>query len=66
MPNETAEAIEWAMSQYIEDDGIKIYVIKDGKINNHLLVDFVRKYFNDNDIEYSTFSFDDLKPFLSN
>ena len=66
MPNETAEAIEWAMSQYIEDDGIKIYVIKDGKINNHLLVDFVRKYFNDNGIEYSTFSFDDLKPFLSN
>ena len=47
MPNETKDAVMWALSQ-----------------GDHDLVDRVREYFNDNGIEYETFSFDDLVPFL--
>ena len=53
MPEETKQAIEWALTQLDE-------------IHNSDLVDKVREYFNNNEIEYETFSFDDLIPFLPN
>jgi hypothetical protein len=49
MPNETKDAVLWALSQ-----------------GEHGLVDKVREYFNNNEIEYETFTFDDLIPFLPN
>ena len=52
MPEETKQAIEWALTQLDE-------------IQNSDLVDKVREYFNNNEIEYETFSFDDLIPFLA-
>ena len=45
-------AIQWAISQFTELP------------TNHELVDKVREYFNENGIEYNTFSYDDLEPFL--
>ena len=63
---ETQQAVEWALQQYIVDEfGEKKYVQNEGKLDRHMLVDFVRQYFNDHNIEYSTFSFEDLKPFLN-
>ena len=66
MPEQTQQAIEWALQQSIEVDGFVNRVKDEGSenINHQLLVDYVRKYFNDNNIEYGTFSFDDLKPYL--
>jgi len=55
MPNETVQAVEWALSQ----EGVDIE-------QPWTFVDKVRQYFNDNSIQYSTFSFDDLTPFLIN
>jgi len=57
------EAVNWALQQYYEDVEGKHYVTKD---NPTLLVDTVRQYFNINNIEYSTFSYADLEPYLSN
>jgi len=62
--SEIKKAVEWALSQEIIDDGMKVKVNDSGSINNHLLVDFVREYYNDNDIEYRTFDFNDLKKYL--
>lgn len=65
MPTETKQAVEWALQQSVEIDMVTHYVKDEkGNIDHHLLVDFVRQYFNDNNIEYSTFSFEDLKPYL--
>lgn len=50
MPIETKQAVDWALQQ------VENY--------NYELVDKVREYFNDNNIEYTTFSFDDLTPYL--
>ena len=62
MPKETKQAIEWAITQSIVDEfGEEIQV----KNNNHLIVDFTRKYFNENNIEYYSFSYEDLEPFLN-
>ena len=65
MPIETRQAIVWAKKQCIENEFGKTCVVEDGEINSHLLVDFVRKYFNEHNIEYSTFSYDDLIPYLN-
>jgi len=51
MPKETELAVNWAIEQLEE-------------VNRHDLVDKVREYFNENKIEYGTFSFSDLKPYL--
>lgn len=59
MPQETQQAVDWALQQ-TDDDGNPIT-----KDNHQALVDKVRQYFNDNAIEYSTFSYKDLEPFLS-
>ncbi|CAM3774547.1 hypothetical protein ALCH109712_03135 [Alkalicoccus chagannorensis] len=53
MPEQTKKAIEFAKSNE-EYNG-----------TNHSLVDLVRKYFNDNNINYSSFSYKDLEPFLN-
>lgn len=52
MPEETQAAVDWAVSQL--DEGY----------DHGDLVDKVREYFNENDIEYSTFSYADLAPYL--
>lgn len=55
MPKQTKDAIHWALEQ-------KDYF--GNKISLNELVDYVRKYFNENGVEYKTFSFADLKPYL--
>lgn len=67
MPNETKIALGWSFDQFLTDEFESKHYVKDvdGEINTHLLVDFTRKYFNDNNIEYGTFSYDDLKPLLT-
>ena len=52
-------AVEWALTQ-IDHDGLEIT-----KNTPHALVEKVRLYLNDNNIEYSTFSYDDLVPLLN-
>lgn len=62
MPMETKQAIDWALNQTYENEfGEKEKVEND----NQMIVDYVRKYFNDNNIEYDTFSFKDLEPLLN-
>ena len=58
MPNETKQAIEWALTQQTET-GASITVEL-----RHELVDMVREYFNVKNIEYNSFSYDDLIPYL--
>lgn len=66
MPEETKEAIEWALEQCVIDEEFGQYCVKNnGYIEKHLLVDFVRQYFNENNIQYETFSYLDLEPFLN-
>jgi len=60
MPVEILLAIEWALQQ---KDSEGNFITKN---NAHDLVDKVREYFNINNVEYSTFSYDDLIPYLSN
>lgn len=64
MPKETKEAVEATLGYCEVIEGFDYCVIDDGKLNSHLLVSVVRDYFNKNDIEYSTFSFKDLKEFI--
>jgi len=53
MPQETQAAVEWALQQ----EGVTLE-------HPHTLVDAVRRYFNEHNIEYQTFSFEDMLPFL--
>lgn len=61
MPNDTLQAVEWALQQTFDIDG-EIYNIT--KNTPSYLVDKVREYFNDNNIQYNTFSYKDLLPYL--
>jgi hypothetical protein len=62
MPKETQQALQWALQQtYQTFDGSSIIVTKD---DSSQLVDKVRQYFNDNNITYTTFSYNDLIPYL--
>jgi len=54
MPTQTKQAIQWAFEEFGGMD----------KCSEHMLVDKVREYFNENNIEYGTFSYDDLVPCL--
>jgi hypothetical protein len=57
-----AKAVEWALTQtYSPFEGINLPITKDTPTE---LVDKVREYFNENDIEYDTFSYDDLVLYL--
>lgn len=53
MPEQTLQAIEWALNQ----EGVS-------KDSPHELVDKTREYFNINSVTYNSFSYDDLKPYL--
>ncbi|MFS8652611.1 MAG: hypothetical protein FWJ66_11980 [Caldibacillus sp.] len=63
MPKETIDAIEWALKQTVKIDDMEFKVVEHLEL---LLVDKVREYFNEHGIEYNMFSYDDLKPYLSN
>ena len=58
MPEETRDAIQWALTQDTQDGG---QVTVD---MHHILVEKVREYFNSNSVEYGSFSYIDLIPFL--
>ena len=53
MPSETRQAVEWALSQLDEDI-----------LTHHSLVHMVREYFNEHNVQYDTFSYQDLVPYL--
>ena len=58
-------AVNWAIEQEEKNlEGKKINVKNGNKINKSLLVRKVREYFNQNNIEYATFSYQDLIPYL--
>ena len=60
MQNKFKNAVSWALDQAEEIDGEVVKV----KCDLTLLVDYVRQYFNDNNIEYSRFDFNDVKPYI--
>jgi len=63
MPDETMQAIDWALQQQYEiESGIYVSVSKDLPFT---VVDKVREYFNINNLKYSTFSYENLIPFLN-
>lgn len=58
MPQETRDAIQWALQQTIKNEfNEEIPVTKDMMQE---LVDKVREYFNAHNVEYETFSYSDL------
>jgi hypothetical protein len=57
MPNETREAIKWALFQKVDDIQVQ-------KNTCHLLVDKVAEYFSLNNIEHKTFSYRDLEQYF--
>ena len=62
MPEETKQAVEWALQQtWVGEFGEEYTITKD---HSWQLVDKVREYFNHHDVEYSTFSYADLEPYL--
>lgn len=67
MPEETQDAVNWALKQKVEVfEGVWVYT-KDpetGEIYSPYLVDYTRQYFNEHDVDYSTFDYNDLVPYL--
>lgn len=63
MPNETQQAVDWALTQTYTDSLGDTYPIT--KDTAQALVDAVRQYFNEHQINYNTFSYNDLLPYLS-
>ena len=61
MPIKTVQAVEWALQQTVTEEGLEVPVTKE---TVHFLVDKVREYFNANGIEYDSFSYGDLMPYL--
>ena len=57
MPEQTQQAIEWALMQSI--DGVQVTIN-----SQQNLTDKVREYFNANNISYMTFSYTDLIQFF--
>ncbi|QJC52799.1 hypothetical protein HGI30_15305 [Paenibacillus albicereus] len=63
MPIETPQAIEWALTQQYMDYGTgETFPVTVETLQP--LVDKVREYFNVHEIQYDTFSYDDLVPYL--
>ena len=52
------DAVEWALTQKNDDDCL--ITAK----QSHFIVEKVREYFNNNNIAYDSFSYDDLIPYL--
>jgi len=64
MPTEIQDAMLWALMQtYTNTDGKELLITKNTSLQ---LVDAIRQYFNANNIDYETFSYDDLIPYLPN
>jgi len=63
MPTETQHAVQWALQQtyvpYPDATPVPIRISNSGA-----LVNAVRNYFNANKIQYGTFGYDNLKPYL--
>lgn len=57
MPEQTLQAIEWALTQSYDGEIVT-------KTNTMGIVCLVREYFNNKSIAYDTFSYDDLIPYL--
>lgn len=61
--NDIKNSLNWTFRQTYQD-----FVGEVMQINKHsphqIIVDHVRKYFNDNNIDYDLFSWDDMKPHL--
>jgi hypothetical protein len=64
MPVETKQAIEWAITQTWTDFGGNTHPITLEESDAQPLVDKVCEYFYNNGIEYGTFSYYDLQPFI--
>jgi len=62
MPNETQQAINWALTQSSTDEFGQNQIVT--KATLHWLVHYVREFFNIHNIPYSSFSYDDLVPFI--
>jgi hypothetical protein len=65
MPLETQQAVDWALTQTVQVDyGYMVVEEQLTKDMSNELVGKVRDYFNENNIQYPSFSYDDLKPYL--
>jgi hypothetical protein len=62
MPEQTQTAVNWALQQSFNVDGITITISKDCRIE---LIDKVREYFTTHNIECAPMSYTDLIPYLS-
>ena len=60
MPTQTQDAVNWAVQQTVVIDG-DVYAVKDMP---PYLVSKVCEYFDANGIEYTTFDYYDLEPYL--
>jgi hypothetical protein len=60
MPVEIKDAVEWAVTKSVETEFGRVY----GRDDPSLLVGAVREYFNERDINYPTFEYQDLIPYL--
>lgn len=63
MPKETQDAVNWALSQIVVVDGEG----NTKQVTVDMMVYFsdkVREYFNIHNIEYSTYDYNDLKPYF--
>ena len=65
LPSNIDEIIEEVKNNNMKwENGQKIKVIENGKINKHNLVSACSEYMNINNIEYNTFKFNDLKEYI--
>jgi len=64
MPEQIKQAVEWALQQEVIDETTENTITVDAN-TPHLLVDKVREYFNERNIVYDSFSYDDLIPYFS-
>jgi len=61
MQEKMQEAVDWALNQKYELDGELVIVSKE---TPHFLVEKVREYLNRHAIEYDSFCYEDLIPYL--
>jgi hypothetical protein len=57
------QALEWALKQTVVTSEGDHIPLNENRVP-HFIVEKVREYFNQHNIEYNTFSYDDLAPFL--
>lgn len=64
MPEETQQAVDWALKQTVVYERYNITVEVTPETHG-ALVQKVGEYFNDHNIDYGTFSYADLQPYLT-